>query len=304
MNNGVVVEEALACPRELTPINTVRMLGTMANIPLLLSAGKTYEVPAEVCSPALLALTELKSMREAVVKTRNAHRSLPSGHPLAYRRLSDSDLYAFGLSYLVLTKRIKIKASEFHKEDLDFVIDLEYINQALEQHVMAARFKTEHVVDLCAAISDPRMHLGPGGQFKYYQLSQLLGFGSFELACQIIRKLIELHGPDPLPYDGGEVKKLLQKATGGQVPYGGHPVQVLGSRVLHGILTAPLDGLGINLLNEHLKNRNTRLARDAEVVRQRLHLLIDGWLGKVLGADWTPDKYDPELFADPSEAED
>lgn len=292
VNNGVVVDEIAGDPKSLVPTGSVRILGNMVNIPLILAAGKTYEVPVEV-APLPFLPEGVAQVRDVVVKSRNWHRASPTHYPLRYRAVTEQDLYSFGLTYRFMTEKLGVEPHKFDKEDVDLVIDRGYIDNAFEQHVMSDTFACEHVADFCAVMMDPRLHMGPGGKFNYSDVPLMLGFGSFELACQLTRKFIELHGADPLPSDGAAMKQLFQKVTGRMEPMVGRPTQLLGARVLHNILTTPMDNLGVSL-----KSTGTRLARDAEVVRQRLHSLINTWLGRLYTSMWVPDEYSPELFED------
>lgn len=297
--NGVVVEEEFAPGKLLVPKSHVRILANLINTPLILSAGDTYGIPVEV-APFPFLPKGVNSIRDVVVKSRNWHRGMPDHYPLRYRVQSDQDLYSFGLAYNFVTKKLDVAPHKFTANDLDFKVNEKYIEGALEHHVMSDLFTNEHVADFCASIIDPRLHMWVGGAFGYNKVPQLLGFGSFELACQLTRKFIDLHGSDPLPSDGAAMRKLFQKVTGRTEALVGHPTQILGARVLHNILTTPLDNLGVNL-----KNVGTKLARDAEVVRQRLHYLLNTWLQRLYKEDWTPDQYDPKVFdaADQEEEE-
>lgn len=296
VNNGIVIDTPIADPKSLVPAESVRILATLVNIPLILSAERTYEVPVEVSPFPFMA--ESGTIRDVIVKSRNYHRASPDHYPLRYRRLSTQDMYSFGLTYNFMIKKLGVTPHKFHKDDLDFVVDESYIDNALEQHAMSDTFACEHAADFCAVMIDPRLHIGPGGEFNYPDVSRLLGFGSFELACQLTRKFIELHGTDSLPCDGPTMRQLLQKVTGRNDVALSHPSQVLGARVLHNILVTPLDNLNVNL-----KDVGTRLARDAEVVRQRLHQLINDWLVRLCGDKWAVDEYSADLF-DMKEEED
>lgn len=289
INNGIVVEPVFANPKHMIPKGSVRILASLANLPLILSAGKTYAVPVEV-APLTDLVDGVSSVRDAVIKTRNGSRSCPTNYPLGFRIVSEQDMYAYGLAYNLVTQKLKIPSHKFRDEDLDLVMDTKYVDGAHTKHAMSDYFACEHVVDFCAVMMDPRMHMGPGGNFKYYGVPKLLGFGSFELACQLTRRFIELHGDDPLPADGPTMRQLFQKVTGSMEALVGHPTQLLGARVLHNILTTPLDNLGVSL-----KSTSTRLARDSEVVKQRLHFLVNEWMAK-LDNHWERDEYSPELF--------
>lgn len=300
INNGVIVDPSLVDPKQLMPTTSVRILGTPANIPLLLAAHTAYQVSVEVCPYQLMFGSGSESVRDLVIRTRNGHRSLPEHHPLRYWTVTPSDLYSFGLVYWLWTKKLGSPEHKFLKEDLDFSLNREYIDNAVETHAMRDNFSTEHAIDFCGAVIDPRLHLGPGGRFKYYMLPRVLGFGSLEIACQLTRKVTELHGPDPLPYSGPSVKQMVQKLIGTPASSSsrGYPNHVLGLRVLHGILNTPLDNLNVTL-----KAQNTRLARDAEVVRQRMHFLINDWFSRIR-EDWVKDEYDPDAFIEPQQTED
>jgi hypothetical protein len=297
INNGVIADGPIADPRAFVPKTTVRILANLTNIPLILSAEKAYDVPVET-APLLLADGGNGLVRDAVVRARNGHRSLPDHHPLRFRRLTEQDRYNFGLTYSFITGKMGIPAHKFDKDDLDFTVDQQYIDEAPTRHAMSDYFACEHVAEFCAVVMDPRMHIGPGGRFRYSAVSSLLGFGSFELACQLTRKFIELHGDSPLPCDGPSMKTLFQKVTGRTEKglFVGHPIQMLGARVLHNILTTPMDDLNVNL-----SGRSTRLARDAELVRQRLHWIINTWLERLYAQNtevgpWVADKYDSAEF--------
>lgn len=299
VNNGVIVDQQFCPGRAMVPKSTVRTIASLLNIPIILSIKSAYEMPVEVCSPQLLS--GANTMREAVIRTRNGHRSLCQHHPLGYRLVEEKDLYSYGLVYNLLVKKFGLPEHKFGAEDIDMVVDQEYVENATEKHTMSEFFNQEHAVDFCSIIMDPRIHMGPEGKFRYYDLPRLLGFGSIELACQLTKKFTELHGTGPLPYDPKMLTQILQKVTGATYGKGvGHPIQLLGVKVLHGILNAPLDDLGLSLTDVG----NTRLSRDAEVIRQRLFNLTNSWMAKLYGTEWTPDKYDPKEFETPQESDD
>lgn len=298
VNNGVIVGEEYAPPKNLLPTKSVRILGTTINVPLILSASKTYEIPVEVGSVSLISSTSSSSVRDVVVKSRNGHRSLPDHNPLRYRNLEPADFYSFGLTYAAITVKLKFPAHKFHQNDVDFVVDQKYVDNAITQHAMCdILLAHEHAVDFCAVVMDPRLHMGPGGAFPYHGLTRMLGFGSIEMGCQLTRKLIELHGSDSLPCDVELMKRLFQKVTGRSDAMAGHPIQLLSLRVLHSILTSPLDDMSVSLS----KDLGTRMARDAEIVKQRLHYLINEWMRRLYGDVWQADPYDPGLFEEPAE---
>lgn len=290
INNGIVVEPIFADPKHMVPKNTVRILASLANLPLILAARKTYEVPVEV-APLTELVEGVSSVRDAIIKTRNGHRSCPANYPLGFREVSEQDMYAYGLAYNLITRKLKIQPHKFTEADLDLVMETKYIDEAHDKHAMSDLFACEHVEDFCAVMMDPRMHMGPGGNFKYPDVPKLLGFGSFELACQLTRKFIELHGDDPLPADGASMRQLFQKVTGRMEALVGHPTQLLGARVLHNILTTPMDNLGVSV-----KSMSTRLARDSEVAKQRLHFLVNEWMRRLDKDNWVSDEYSPDLF--------
>ena len=293
INSGLIVDPAIFPPASLVPTKSVRLLGTMQNAPLVLSAEAAYGVPVEVAPPNIVMVDrQVLDIRNVVVHTRNMHRSMPDHHPLRYRVVDEAEKYAFGLTYNCISDKVGKKPYNFSDSDIDLAVDTKYTDGALDNHAMSDLFTCEHVVDLCALLIDPRFHMGSLGRFGYSTLCRTLGFGSLELACELVRKIMSLHGTGPLPCSGIEVRKLFQKATGFAGNAIGLPHQIFGIRVLYDILSVPLDTLGVSLRNVN----KTKMFRDSEIVRQRLHSIIDEWLSRIYQDEWAPDEYDPAMF--------
>ena len=298
VNNGVFVDPAIYPPSALVPRGPVRIIGYLQNAPLVLAAEKTYMQPIEIASLRYIGTVAYTSVQEMVTHTRNMHRSLPDHHPLRYRKIQNIDKYSYGLTYDTLVARMSVAEYKFSAEDVDFDVDVKYIHDARSKHIMSDLFTCEHVADVCAALVDPRLCMTGVGAFDYPGLIRTFGFGSLELLCEFVGKIIKLHGTGPLPNSATAIHQLANKVTGNPGTAVSTPLQLLVIKAVHGILTSPLDNLGVTL-----KRGTTRLFRDAEVVRQRLHIIIDEWLCRLYGDTWNRDGYTPDMFEYPEEEE-
>jgi len=285
VNNGIIVDPEWAPPVALVPRGSVRVLNSKFNLPLVLAAGAAYERPVEVAPVTTFARNGegMFDLRDCIIESRNRHRAFPEGHPLGYRELTDVDLYAYGHTYNVFTKQLGFPTYKFSEDALDFTINLKYIDGASMNHAMSDAFAYKHVSTVCGILGDPRTLIGPTGAFEYSVLPDMLG-GSLVSGCTIARHLIQSHGPT-LPEGVVELEKLVRK-------YSPDVDTLLGGiRIIHDILSTSLDDLGVTL-----RGKLSRATKDGEMVRQRLHWIINTWLQRIYGDDWTVDPYDPSLF--------
>ena len=292
VNNGIILSDSWAAPLSMEP-KVVRMLDSKFNLPLILAAAKSYECPVEVTSTLELQTRgDIFGIRDVVVESRNRARGLPPEHPWGYRQISKSDMYSYGHAYNVLINVLGVPAYKFSEESLDLSIEQEYIDKAAVHHAMSDALAFRHVSTVCALLVDPRRYIGADGKFEYYVLPDALNVDSIMSGCSIARQLIVANDGHILPNDGKEVRKLFRRVTKQDRDF----VELGGFRSLCDILTTAIDDLGVTL-----RSKLSRASKDAELVRQELHWIVNTWLSRIYGSDWTPDLYCASLFDIPEE---
>lgn len=308
---------------DLVPVKRVYLVGNAHGSILLSGAIHSFvqertqskeELPILYCSPALLGAVNWElgnqktiSVKEMMQIVWHLGKTMCITDPRNFRLLDPQSECYFRLLYHMLGDRLS--ACTTVVKNLEKVlakhIKPEYSSFAyvLQHHAMAKEMKEKAyspaVVDLCAAVIHPWMMTDYKGRFAYAALPSVFGFSTLDVAVSLGRMFADRYDK-PLPYEQEKLLEMFCQLTGkppNKSP-GFSPIQILGLRVIHQVLTTPLDDLGMIP-----QVRGTRAARDVEIVTRFFHWVINEWMRSLLakddphwGEEWVDDEYTPDLF--------
>jgi len=222
-----------------------------------------------------------------------------------FRNVQHTDGYLYGLTAHVLLERFQepeaLALGNTSSLTVDYPSIKEYTNylELAQHHPMGPYFGDStdtSVVDFCAGITDIRMFIGIDGKFDYTVLPRLFGFTTIEVAVRIGRMLVDKYGTDKLPYSTDELTDTYQQMTGRRSMVTDLEYlsvnQALFLRILHRVLSKPLDDLGIKV-----ETTGGELTRDIEIVGKYFLNLVNKWAAYYYkGSLWVDDTYDPQMF--------
>lgn len=293
-SDGVYLNPAVVDSSTLVPTNAIRVVGTYQNAPIILSAGDKYDVPVEVCSPALLNGCEIRGGNAFGVLaqlTRNMSRALPEGDARGFVQLSEADKCAWALFYNFINERVTSFNIKFNEQE-GFRVPARYNDYLYikASHVMGDLFSDDKpaVVDFCACVIDPVLWLDQRGRIDYVDLSIIFGFRSLEFAVKTAMLLKQYFGKR-LPYDHEELETSLAKTS--EHRYDISPVGIIGLKYIHGVLSIPAAELPFEV-----SAVGGTVQRGVDTLRRYTVHLLNEWMTRKFGDRWVRDDLSDVVF--------